>query len=116
MGLRIDKKTIDVKKEKEMMTQKIKNTKGKRQKGEVGKSNNSGSKKEQSDKKKEAGSLVKKITNEKEWLNKEEENKIVKLNATTWLQIWIKFTGKRKLYEKRSVELLLCCCSYMLPT
>ena len=79
-----------------MMTQKIKNTKVKRQKEEVKKSNNSGSEKEQPDKKKEARSPVKKIKNEKEWLNKDEENKIVKLNGHD-----LKLTNLGKVYWKK---------------
>jgi bifunctional non-homologous end joining protein LigD len=96
MGLRIDKKVIEVKKEKEMMTQKIKNTKVKSQREEVRKSNNSSNKKEQPDKKKEARSPVKKIKNEKEWLNKDEENKIVKLNGHD-----LKLTNLGKVYWKK---------------
>ena len=45
MGLRIDKRVTEVKKEKEMATQKIKNTKVKKQEEEVKKQNSSGSKK-----------------------------------------------------------------------
>jgi bifunctional non-homologous end joining protein LigD len=96
MGLRIDKRITEVKKEEEMATQKIKNTKVKNQEEEVSKQSSFSSRKSQPGKKKATGSPVKKIKNEKEWLNKDEENKIVKLNSHD-----LKLTNLDKVYWKK---------------
>lgn len=95
MGLRIDKRITEVKKEKEMATQKAKNTNVKRQTSNV-KNQNTGRKNGQPVKKKSAASPVKKINNEKDWLNKDEENKIVKLNGHE-----LKLTNLDKVYWKK---------------
>ena len=96
LGLRIDKKITEVKKEKEMTTQKIKNTNIKKQKEEEQKQKSSDNSKDQSNKKKGAKSPAKKIKIEKEWLSKDEENKIVKLNGHE-----LKLTNLDKIYWKK---------------
>jgi bifunctional non-homologous end joining protein LigD len=96
LGLRVDKKITEVKKENEMPTQRIKKQNAKSQKEEVKKQNSSLSKKDQTAKKKEVRSPVKKIKSEKEWLSKDEENKIVKLNGHE-----LKLTNLDKIYWKK---------------
>ena len=96
LGLRIDKKITEVKKEKEMTTQKIKNTNIKKQKEEEQKQKSSDNNNDQSNKKKGAQSPAKKIKIEKEWLSKDEENKIVKLNGHE-----LKLTNLDKIYWKK---------------
>ena len=115
MGLRIDKKVTEVKKEKEMKTQKVKDTsvksptvsKGvlsdKRQtspkespRTNAKKQPGSVSNKDRPGPKKEIRSAVKKMKNEKEWLSKEEENKTVKLNGHE-----LKLTNLDKVYWKK---------------
>jgi bifunctional non-homologous end joining protein LigD len=96
LGLRIDKRITDVKQEKEMATQKIKKTSSKGQKEEIKKQNSTGNKKDRTAKKKAAALPVKKTKNEKEWLSKDEENKIVKLNGHE-----LKLTNLDKVYWKK---------------
>ena len=96
LGLRIDKRTTEVKKETEMATQKIKNTIDKGQNEDIKKQNSAGSRKDQPGKKKRMGSPEKKIKNVKDWLNKDEENKIVTLNGQE-----LKLTNLDKVYWKK---------------
>jgi len=96
LGLRIDKRTTEVKKETEMATQKIKNTIDKSQNEDIKKQNSAGSRKDQPGKKKRMGSPEKKIKNVKDWLNKDEENKIVTLNGQE-----LKLTNLDKVYWKK---------------
>ena len=96
LGLRIDKKITEVKKEKEMTTQKIKNTNIRKQKEEVQKQKSSGNNKDQSGKENRKQSPVKKIKIESEWLSKDEENKLVKLNGHE-----LKLTNLDKIYWKK---------------
>jgi len=96
LGLRIDKKITDVKQEKEMATQKIKNTNVKAQKEDAKKQTSSPNKNDQAAKKKMLKRPVKKIKGEKEWLSKEEETKIVKLNGHE-----LKLTNLDKVYWKK---------------
>jgi len=95
LGLRIDKRIIEVKQEKEMATQKIKNANVKRQTSND-KLHTSDTKDERPGKRKEPGSSVKKIKNEKEWLSKDDENKVVKLNGHE-----LKLTNLDKVYWKK---------------
>ena len=95
LGLRIDKKVTEVKKEKEMKTEKIKNPVVEGKKTEIRKQNSSGSKKEPASKK-ETRLPDKKMKIEKEWLGKDEENKIVKLNGHE-----LKLTNLDKVYWKK---------------
>jgi len=106
LGLRIDKKITEVKKEKEMPTQNIKKTNGKRETTSAKRAAPSASlrgpkemsnvKKDPPVKKKEGPLPVKKTKNEKDWLNKDEENKIVKLNGHE-----LKLTNLDKVYWKK---------------
>ncbi|HEY1870877.1 MAG TPA: DNA ligase D, partial [Chitinophagaceae bacterium] len=91
MGLRSDKKPKEVKKEKEMPTEKIKNAEVKKQKNKEDKDLV-----KKNEKKKSTSSLSKKIKTTGEWLSKDEENIPVKLNGHD-----IKLTNLDKLYWKK---------------
>jgi len=117
LGLRIDKKVTEVKQEKEMKTEKIKNPNVKNQRVKVKNENNSALKKDQDSKKKRTSLPVKPAKNEKEWLSKDEENKVVKLNNHELkLTNLDKVYWKKENYTKRDVlNYYYAIAPYMLP-
>jgi bifunctional non-homologous end joining protein LigD len=105
MGLRIDKRITEVKKEKEMATQNVKKTNVKRAAPSASQprpKETSTIKKQPADKtndrpiKKKGTTSAIKIKTEKDWLSKDEENKIVSLNGYE-----LKLTNLDKVYWKK---------------